>query len=46
MIQTAEGGMNEIHDLLQRMNVLANQAANGTYNNDDRGKLDLEFQRR
>lgn len=44
LLQTAEGGMNEIHNMLQRMNTLANQASNGTYSNDDRAKLDLEFQ--
>lgn len=43
LIQTAEGAMNEIHAMLQRMNVLANQAANGTYSNEDRQKLQLEF---
>ncbi|MCM3633151.1 MULTISPECIES: flagellin N-terminal helical domain-containing protein [Paenibacillus] len=43
LIQTAEGAMIEIHAMLQRMNVLANQAANGTYSDSDRSKLQLEF---
>jgi len=43
LIQTAEGAMIEIHAMLQRMNVLANQAANGTYSDSDREKLQLEF---
>jgi len=30
MVQTAEGALNEVHDMLQRMNELAVQAANGT----------------
>lgn len=43
LIQTAEGAMNEIHAMLQRMNTLSNQAANGTYSNSDREKLQMEF---
>ena len=31
MVQTAEGAMDEIHSMLQRMRELAVQAANGTY---------------
>ena len=31
MLQTAEGAMTEIHDMLNRMETLATQAANGTY---------------
>lgn len=44
MIQTAEGAMSEVHNILQRMNELAVQASNGTYQDEDREKLDLEFQ--
>ncbi|WP_242967819.1 flagellin N-terminal helical domain-containing protein [Tepidibacter mesophilus] len=44
MIQTAEGAMNEIHNILQRMNELAVQASNATYTDGDRQNLDLEFQ--
>ena len=29
-VQTAEGALNEVHDMLQRMNELAVKAANGT----------------
>ena len=31
MLQTAEGAMDEIHAIIQRMRELAVQAANGTY---------------
>ena len=31
MLQTAEGAMDEVHSILQRMRELAVQAANGTY---------------
>jgi flagellin len=43
-VQTAEGALNEVHDMLQRMNTIANQAANGTNTNTDRGYLNQEFQ--
>ena len=32
LIKTAEGGLTEIHAMLQRMTTLATQGANGTYN--------------
>ena len=35
-VQTAEGALNEVQDLLQRMNELAVKAANGTMSEDDR----------
>ncbi|MFD1031461.1 flagellin N-terminal helical domain-containing protein [Metaplanococcus flavidus] len=35
MIQTAEGALNETHDMLQRMRELTVQANNGTNNDDD-----------
>jgi flagellin len=35
MIQTAEGGLNEIHSILQRMRELAVQASNGTNASED-----------
>lgn len=41
-LQTAEGDLTEVHSMLQRMNTLANQAANGTYVTADRSKLQLE----
>ena len=44
LIQTAEGALNETHAIVQRMRELAVQAANDTNTNDDREKLDLEFQ--
>jgi flagellin len=42
-VQTAEGALTEVHDMLQRMNVLANQSANGTNTTEDRTYLDKEF---
>lgn len=43
LIQTAEGGLNETHAILQRMRELAVQSANGTYQDDvDRENLDKE----
>lgn len=44
MIQTAEGALNEVHSILQRMRELAVQAANGTNQSTDREALDSEFQ--
>ena len=41
-VQTAEGALNEVHDMLQRMNELAVQAANGTNAEEDRNYLQLE----
>lgn len=35
LIQTAEGALTEVHSMLQRINTLANQSANGTYNNSE-----------
>jgi len=43
MIQTAEGALTEVHDMLNRMYYLAEQSANGTYDETDRGNLDMEF---
>ena len=43
-VQTAEGALQEVHAMLQRMNELAVQAANGTNSNDDRAALDAEVQ--
>ncbi len=43
LVQTAEGAMTEIHDMLNRMYTLAEQSANGTYANDvDREQLQKE----
>ncbi|MFD2116989.1 flagellin [Paenibacillus yanchengensis] len=44
LIQTAEGALTEVHSMLQRINTLANQATNGTYQDLDRDKIDLEVQ--
>ena len=35
-VQTAEGALTEVHDMLQRMNELAVKASNGTMSSDDR----------
>ena len=43
-VQTAEGALTEVHDMLQRMNVLANQASNDTMTSADRGYLNQEVQ--
>ena len=42
LIQTAEGGLNETEDLLQRMRELAVQSANGTYTDEDRQQIQFE----
>ena len=42
LIQTAEGAMNEIHSVLQRMRELTVQAKNDTYLNEDREKIKTE----
>lgn len=43
LIQTAEGGLNETSAILQRMNTLATESANGTYQNaPDRANLQKE----
>ncbi|MBR2896162.1 MAG: flagellin [Oscillospiraceae bacterium] len=42
LVQTAEGALTEVHDMLNRMTTLATQSANGTYSNSDREKLQAE----
>ena len=42
LIQTAEGALNEVHSILQRMNELATQAANDTNTTDDRNAISEE----
>lgn len=42
LVQTAEGALTEVHDMLNRMVELATQAANGTYDATDRGELQKE----
>jgi flagellin len=43
VIQTAEGALNEVHSILQRMNELATQAANDTNTGDDRDAIQAEL---
>lgn len=43
VVQTAEGGMNEIHNILTRMRELGQQAATGTLSTSDRTALQTEF---
>ena len=44
LVQTAEGALTEVHDMLNRMYELAIQSANGTYDNEvDRDNLQAEF---
>jgi len=42
-VQTAEGALTEVHDMLQRMNELAVKAANGTNSEDDRQYIQDEI---
>ncbi|WP_449403183.1 flagellin N-terminal helical domain-containing protein [Exiguobacterium artemiae] len=42
LIQTAEGALNETHDILQRVRELADQSANGTNTADDRKAIQDE----
>ena len=44
LVQTAEGALNEVHSMLQRMSELAVQASNGTNDSQDRTDLDNEVQ--
>ena len=43
VVQTAEGGMNEIHNILTMMRELAQQASTGTLATSDRTALNTEF---
>jgi flagellin len=43
MIQTAEGALNETHDILQRMRELSNQSANGSATDADRTSMQDEL---
>ncbi len=42
-VQTAEGALTEVHDMLQRMNELAVKASNGTNSEDDRNYIQDEI---
>ena len=45
LVKTAEGAMQEIQDMLNRMDYLATQSANGTYDNEvDRANLQKEVE--
>ncbi len=45
LIQTAEGALTEVHSMLNRMTTLAEQSANGTYDNEvDRTQLQKEVE--
>jgi len=41
-IQVAEGSLQQINDMLQRIRTLAVQSANGIYSNDDRQQIQVE----
>lgn len=43
VIETADGALSEIHDMLQRMNELAVKGANGTMSDDDRQMIQDEI---
>lgn len=43
LVQTAEGALNETHSILQRMNELSTQAANGTNTSVDRSAIRAEL---
>ena len=43
MAQTAEGSMEELQNILQRMRELATQSSNGTYTSADRSYINAEF---
>ncbi len=43
-VQTAEGALNEVHDMLQRMNELATKAANDTNTTEDQDYINMEVQ--
>lgn len=42
-VQTAEGALTEVHDMLQRMNELAVKASNGTNSESDRQTIQDEI---
>jgi flagellin len=42
LIQTAEGGLQETEDIMQRMRELSVQSANGTYTDEDREQIQYE----
>lgn len=45
LVQTAEGALNEVHEMLQRANELTIKAANGTLSDTEREMIDDEIQK-
>ena len=43
LIQTAEGGLNEVYSILTRMRELAVQSSNDTYSSTDRNQIQIEY---
>ena len=43
LIQTTEGSLNEVYNILSRMRELAVQGANDTYSSTDRAQIQIEF---
>ena len=43
LVQSAEGALNEVHEMLQRVNELCVKAANGTLTYEDRGYIQQEI---
>ena len=43
LIQTVEGSLNEVYNILTRMRELAVQSSNDTYSSTDRGQIQIEF---
>jgi len=43
LVQTAEGGLNELYNIMVRMRELSVQASNETYNSTDRSQMNTEF---
>jgi flagellin len=43
MIQTAEGGLNEVYNILVRLRELSTQASNETYSSQDRSQMNTEY---
>ena len=43
LLQVADGALNEVHDILQRMNELSIKAGNGTNTDNDRDAIQLEL---
>jgi flagellin len=43
MVQTAEGGLNEVYNILVRLRELSTQASNETYSSQDRSQMNTEY---